>query len=253
MKLNGNHAARRTTTCVLTLAMAFLTSSTIAQTPDSAAAESKPPQTYQTLYLTSPLEQHDAVDIVTDLRNMLPRAHVYYIPSQNAISMLGTADDFQLARQILSGIDRARKTYRLTYTITQTDNGQPVGTQHVALIVATGEKADLKQGIRVPIVTGKFDTGSSNANTQVQYQDVGLGIDATLSGSPDDLRLRTRIEQTSLADEKYGLAVQDPVIRETSLVAMSNLTTGKPSVLGSLDIPGTTRHMEIAVSFEPVR
>ena len=33
---------------------------------------------------------------------------------------------------------------------------------------------------------------------------------------------------------------------------MSTLTPGKPSVLGSLDTPGTTRHTEIQVSFEPV-
>lgn len=253
MNLNRNHAARRTTTCVLTLSLALLASSAIAQTPDPAPAESKPPQTYQTLYLTSPLEQHDALDIVTDLRSLLPRARVFYVPSQNAISMLGTADDFQLARQILSGIDRARKTYRLTYTITQTDNGQPAGTQHVALIVASGERADLKQGTRIPIVTGTVAAGTSTSNTEVQYQDVGLNIGATLSGTPEDLRLRTRIEQSSLADEKSGLGVQDPVIRQTSLDAMSNLTSGKPSVLGSLDIPGTTRHMEIAVSSEPVQ
>jgi type II secretory pathway component GspD/PulD (secretin) len=252
MNLNGNHSARRTTPCVLTLTLALLTSSAIAQTPDPAPTESKPPQTYQTLYLISPTDQRDANDMLADLRNMLPRARVFYVPSQNAISMLGTSDDFLLAKQILSGIDRARKVYRLTYTITQTEKGQPAGTQHVALIVASGERADLKQGTRIPIVTGTVAAGASTPTTQVQYVDVGLKIEASLAGTPDDLRLRTKVEQSSIAEEKSSMGPQDPVIRQTTLEGMSTLAQGKPFVLGSLDIPGTTRHMEIAVSSEPL-
>ena len=111
---------------------------------------------------------------------MLPQAKVYYVPSQNAISMLGTSDDFVLAKHILSDIDRARKFYRLTYTITETDNASSP-QQHVTLIVAAGETADLKQGTRVPIVAGTVDAGTPNANTQVQYLDVGLNIKASLA------------------------------------------------------------------------
>ena len=104
----------------LTLALTFFVRSAGAQ----AQAKDSQPQTYQTLYLASPAQQNDAVEIVTDLRNMLPRAKVYYVPSQSAISMIGTSDDFLLAKKILSDIDRSRKIYRLTYTITETDSGQ---------------------------------------------------------------------------------------------------------------------------------
>lgn len=260
MKLHRNGAARRTKNLVRifafpALALAFFAAGARAQAQpkDSGPTEMRSPQTYQTLYLTNPVQESDAREIITDLRNMLPAAKIYYVPSQNAISIFGTAGDVQLAKQILSDVDRTKKAYRLTYTITDTDNGQTLGTRHVDLVVASGGEADLKQGTRVPIVTGKFDTGSSNANTQVQYQDVGLRIDATLSGTPDDLRLRTRIEQSSLADEKYGLGVQDPVIRQTSLNATSILAQGKSSLLGSLDIPGGTRHMEIEVRSEPLQ
>ena len=223
-----------------------------AQPKDSRTPEPNPSQTYQTLYLTSPAQESDARDIVTDLRNMLPQAKVYYVPSQNAISMLGTSDDFALAKQILSDIDRTRKFYRLTYTITETDSGQPAATRHVTLIVASGETADLKQGTRVPIVTGTVGAGTSNASTEVQYLDVGLNIKASLAGTPDDLRLHTKIEQSSLADQKSGMGEQDPVIHQTTLEGMSTLTPGKPSVLESMDTPGATRHTEIQVSYEPV-
>jgi hypothetical protein len=43
------------------------------------------------------------------------------------------------------------------------------------------------------------------------------------------------------------------VIRQTKLEGMSTLAPGKPMVLGSLDIPGTTRHEEIEVVSDLVR
>jgi type II secretory pathway component GspD/PulD (secretin) len=260
MTLHRNGAARRTKNLVRMFALPVLALAVFAtgaraqaQPKDSEATETHSPQTYQTLYLTNPVQETDAREIITDLRNMLPNAKLYYVPSQNAISMLGTTGDLQLAKQILSDIDRARKTYRLTYTITDTDNGQTLGTRHVDLVVASGGTAELKQGTRVPIVTGTYNGDSARSNTQVQYLDVGLMIEASLNGAPDDLRLHTRIEQSSVADEHSGLSVQDPVIRQTELKATSTLAPGKPSVLGSLDIPDTARHMEIEVSSEPVQ
>jgi type II secretory pathway component GspD/PulD (secretin) len=259
MKFNRIGAARRTKNLVRmfalpVLALAFFATGARAQAqPKDSETEIHSPQTYHTLYLTNLNRPTDAIDIVTDLRNMLTSAKVYYVPSQNAISLLGTSDDFQLAKQILSDIDRTRKTYRLTYTITDTDNGQTLGTRHVDLVVGSGGTAELKQGTRVPIVTGSYDGGSARSNTQVQYQDVGLMIEASLNGAPDDLRLQTRIEQSSISDEHSGLSAQDPVIRQTELKATSTLAPGKSSVLGSLDIPGSTHHMEIEVRSEPVQ
>ena len=53
--------------------------------------------------------------------------------------------------------------------------------------------------------------------TQCEYQDVGLNLDATLEGSGDGLRLRTKIEQTSVADEKSNVGIQDPLLHQAVL------------------------------------
>lgn len=226
---------------------------TQAQAADAMTANAKADaQTYKTIYLTGPTLRTDALEIMNDLRNMLPTAKLYYLPSQNAISMVGTPEDFALEQKILLDLDRARKTYRLTYTITETDNGQRVGARRVALIVVEGEKADLKQGNRVPLVTGVTDAGSTMPSTQVQYIDLGLNIRASLDGAADGLSLHTTIEQSSITDEKSGMGAQDPVIHQTLLDTTSTLVQGKPVLLGSLDIPGSTQHMEIEVSSEPV-
>jgi type II secretory pathway component GspD/PulD (secretin) len=211
----------------------------------------KSAEAYRTLYLAS-AGQRDAEDVLSDLRNMLPRAKLYYIPSQSAISVRGTPEDIQLAQKILSDVDRSAKTYRLTYTITELDGGKQTGKQDFTLVVSSGAKTVLKQGTKVPIVTGVFNESSSKANSQVQYLDVGLNFEASLEGHGDGLRLRSKIEQSRVADETSGVGAQDPIVHQTTLEEVSTLTPGKPLMLGSLDIPGTTRKQQIEVSSEPV-
>ncbi|MGC2162357.1 MAG: hypothetical protein WA634_10635 [Silvibacterium sp.] len=247
------NSVRTVTFLTLSMALFAVCASAQAQATDSGTVESKADaRTYKTLYLAGSTQMNDALDIQTDLRNFLPRAKLYYVRSQNAISMFGTPDDFMLAQKILSDLDRARKTYRLTYTITDTENGQRVGTQRVALIVISGGMTELKQGSRVPIVTGTSDAGRSTQSDQVQYLDVGLNIKASLEGPPDHLSLRTKVEQSSVAEEKSGYGAQDPVVRQTTLDGTSTLVQGKPVVLGSFDLSGSGRRVEIEVSSEPI-
>ena len=247
---------RRWPECVLMLAGLMLALMPIApragaqtQPADQKPAEPKSlPETYQTLYLTNVNQQREINDVVTDLRNVLPRAKLYAVQSQNAVSFRGTADDLALAQKVLADLDRLRMVNRLTYTVTEMDGDKRIGTQHFALTAVSGTRTTLKLGSRVPIVTGSFDTASLKQDTQVQYQDVGLSIEASLDG----LSLHTKIEQTSPAEERSGVGTQDPIIRQTVLDATATLAAGKPLVLGSLDIPGSTRHEEIEVVAELV-
>lgn len=230
------------------LALTFFALGARAQTQ---GAETKPnPETYQTLYLSNITQRSDANDVQTDLRNMLPHARMYYVASQNAISIWGTGEDAQTAQKILSEIDRPRKVYRLTYSILEIDNGKSIETRKMSLVVLAGGRTELKQGSRIPIVTATNDGGASSSNTQVQYMDVGITIEASLEVSENGVHLHTRIEQSSVADEKVGASAQDPVIRQTTLEGVSTLVAGKPLALGSIDIPGTVHHEEIEVVAE---
>jgi len=122
----------------------------------------------------------------------------------------------------------ASHTYRLTYTLTETDGGKRVGTQHFAMIVVSGRKTVLKQGNRVPLVTGSVST-SGGPQTQVQYLDIGLNIDASIEESADGVKLNTQVEQSSIAEEKSGLGTQDPIVRQAKLEGTSILAADKPS------------------------
>jgi len=249
------YRADRVRTSVSILAALALTGSFAcagAQTPSTESSPSNPkaaPTSVETIHLIHVTANHDLNDIQTDLRNMLPTAAIYGAQTQSAISIRATPEDIETAKKLIADLDRPRKGYRVTYTFTEMDNGKPAGVQHLMLLVVAGEKAVVKHGNRVPIVTGMFAKEGPSQSSQVQYVDVGLNIEATLDGD----RLRSKVEQSSMADEKSGIGMQDPVIHQTMLEAVSDLAPGRRSVLGSLDIPGTTRRQEVEVVVEPIQ
>ena len=235
------------------LLLAPFASRTYAQSPAAKLADltsaNEKPSTYKTFYLSNLIRQQDANDIQTDLRNMLPSAKLYYVPSQSALSIRGSAEDIALAQKILADLDRPRKAYRLTYTIRETGSAQPDGGQHVTLIVTSGGRTDFKQGSKVPIVIGTY---TQTPHADVQYMDIGLEIEATLNGYVDGVHLRSKIAQSSVSDEKSGIGTQDPIFRQTTLDGTATLVPGKPLILGSLDIPGTNRHQQVEVVSEAI-
>ena len=78
--------------------------------------------------------------------------------------------------------------------------------------------------------------------------DVGLNLDATASGAA----LHTKLEQTGVSAEKSNVGIQDPVISQTVLEGESPLGSPKPVVLGTIDVPNSTRQQQISVSTELV-
>jgi type II secretory pathway component GspD/PulD (secretin) len=205
----------------------------------------------KTFYLTNVVQQIDANELVTALRNMLDSCDkIFLVANQNAIFIQASPDQLALAQRLISDLDRPKKTYRLTYTVTEMDGDKRIGTQHYAMVVASGQPTVLKQGSRVPIATGSFGPGTSTQQTQFTYLDIGMNFESTLDEFVNGVRLRANVEQSSLAEEKSGVGPQDPVVRQTSLKGTSFLTPGKPLLLGSMDIPGSTRHLNVEVVME---
>jgi hypothetical protein len=232
----------------MVLALTIVTCAVPLAAQTQAAAAKTSPDIYQTLYLTNLTQVNDASEVVNALRNMLPNAKLTYVGSQSAITFKGSAEDLALAQKILADMDKTKKIYRLTYTIKDTEGGKTIGIQHFSVIVASGSTSVLKQGSRIPV-----GTGSSSADGSVTYIDLGLEIEASLDGYLDGARLRTKVVQSSVAQDKSLVGTQDPVIRQTTLQGTSTLVQGKPLVIGSLDVPDSTRHQEVEVVSELVR
>ena len=248
-------------TSSVTLALALSTSLLLAQTPTEAKPmthvemqEAIDHAPLTTFYLANTSQPFDANEILTAIRNMLnPSDKIYLVPSRNAIIVRALPDDLELTRKLIADLDRPRKTYRLTYTVSEMDNGKRIGLQHFSMVIAAGAKTELKQGSRVPLTTGSYTAGSASTQSQITYVDIGLSVQAALDQSTDGLNLRSKIEQSSVAPEQVAaFGGQDPIIRQSILEGTASLTLNKPLTLGALDIPGSTRHLDIEVLLEPI-
>jgi type II secretory pathway component GspD/PulD (secretin) len=211
----------------------------------------KPEDSYQALYFNNSTGQRYDNDVQTALRNMLPRAKIYFVLASNALMIRGSAEEIAQAQKMLADLDRPRKTYRVTYTLSENGSSQGAA-QHFVLVVDPGSKAFLKQGSRVPIMTGSSGAGSDK-DTEVQYVDVGLNLEASIEGYGEGMHLQTKIEESSVADEKSNVGIQDPVLRQSVLQSDSTVTPGKTMVLGSVEMPATGKRMEVSVVAEVVK
>jgi hypothetical protein len=63
----------------------------------------------------------------------------------------------------------------------------------------------------------------------------------------------SNVEQTGVSEEQSTAGKGAPVIRQAHLQNTALLTPGKPVMLGSLDVPGSTRHLDVEVVVEVVR
>jgi type II secretory pathway component GspD/PulD (secretin) len=258
LKCAGTRPFRTISVCcsaTLLLAMPLFSRVASAQTSndETKPAETKPDQLpYQTFFLTYATDRNSLNDIQTDLRNMMPRAKIFGVEMDKAITVRGTADDLATAQKLIADLDKPRKVYRLTYTVTDKDNPSK-DEQHYSLIVASGDRTVFKQGDRVPIITGTSGDKPAPPSSEVQCVDVGVNINADLATSADALMLSTKFELSSVGNPMAGLNnTGDPDIRQTVLQETTSLMPDKPLVLGTLDLPGTTRHQEIQVVAELV-
>ena len=202
-----------------------------------------------TFYLRNATQQNDANEIYTALRQILAsEVKTFFVPNQMAIEVCGQPEQVALAQKMINDLDRPKKNYRLTYIVTEMNGTTRTGTQHFSMIVTPGQESTLKEGSRVPVVTGRLE----NASTQMTYVDVGMNFQANVDPMENGIRLRTTIEQSSVAEEKSGTPAQDPVIRQATFKGTLYLQAGKPSKLGTLDIADSNRHLELEVSMEPL-
>lgn len=248
MNLLHLQSARCSVHCAwISTAIAALLLASIA--PNVQAQEKSSPaprqEQVQTFFLKNVTQMNDLNDIQTALRNSIIRARMYANVSVNSITIAGTPEELTTAQRLIGELDLAKKYYRVTYTITDLNEGKRVGSHDISLVVVAGSKAVLKQGTRIPIVTGSAGSGS-DVTTQLQYLDIGMNLEVTAY----EAGLHTKIEESNISAEKSSVGIQDPVIGQTVFEGNSPLITTKAVVLGTMDVPGSTHQQQISVRAE---
>ncbi len=232
----------------LALALALTASAQTTAPPEAA----QPVRNYHLSYATS---QQDQNEVLTALRNMLPAStRIYLVPGHNEILVTGAPEAFRVVEEILPKLDVPAKLYRLTYTFTETEGGKRIGVQHYSMMLAAGQRLQMKEGSRVPLIVSSTPTTPGKPSGDRTYLDVGLNFDSTIEPyGPTGARLRSKIERSSLAEEKSGLGPEDPLIRQTLTEGTTILAEGKPLPLASIDVIGSARHLEVEALLEVVR
>ena len=211
----------------------------------------------KTIFLTNVGSQNEANEILVAIRNVsTPSLKMYLAASQDAIVVSTYPEEMARIESLIHSLDRPHKTYRLTYTLTELDAGKTIGTEHLSLVVVDGQRTTVKQGDKVPVATGSYSNGETTATgiqTQFTYLDVGLNIDATANDYNGGVLLKSKVEQSSLGQPSTIAGVQEPVVRQTVLEGISIVTFGKPVMLGTIDVPNSTHHFDIAVVLDPIK
>lgn len=126
--------------------------------------------------------------------------------------------------------------------------------QNPQIRVTAGDTARLRIGQRVPFATGSFGvptagvTGSSTsgfgllANTQFQYQDVGVNLDITPDVAANgDIILHAKIDISAVGAPSNIGGVEEPTFTQRSIEHVIRLKEGEVSLLGGLMQAQTTR------------
>ena len=222
----------------------------LTQSPETSKEQQQPTIT-RIFHLKNITQIQDGIDVLNLLR-IVSDPHDRISASQNTIIVQAPADHIANTEKILAELDKPKRTYRVTYTLIDLDGTKRLGDQHYAMVLASGQRTVIKQGNKIPIVTGTDLKNPNNPQNQITYLDIGMNFDATLDEAPNSLRLKTKVEQSSLLEDRSGTVAQDPVIRQSVFEGSAILIPGKPLTIGSLDIAGTTRRIEIQVTVEPL-
>ena len=133
-----------------------------------------------------------------------------------------------------------------------TDNDTKI-IQDPEIRVTDGEKAVLKIGQRVPVATGSTQAatgvgaGSSVAslvNTQFQYIDVGVNIEAQPRVHPDgSVSMKLSVEVSAVANYQNIGGISEPVISQRKIEHEVRLQNGEVNILGGLIERTTTNDL----------
>lgn len=203
--------------------------------------------------LNNVVQQNDANEILVAVRNMAdPSLRVYLVANQNAIALSTYPQELDRLEAFIRKLDQPRRSYRLFFTITESDAGKRIGVEHFSFAADVGQRTTLKQGSKVPVATGSYSMSDKTSQEQFTYLDVGMNFDATLTQTGPNLVMKCKVEQSSIAESQLIGSVREPVIRQAVIEGVETITPGKPITLGAIDVSGSTRHLDIEVVAEPL-
>jgi hypothetical protein len=137
--------------------------------------------------------------------------------------------------------------YRLDITVNEFEDGKKTNARHYSVhINDTGDRSSTKFGTRVPVATGD-KPGSS----QFTYVDVGLNLNARITGERGEhniLDLAFELSSFAIPEQAKQNVAGVPVLRQVQATVSVPLTIMKPTSVAVLDDPNSTKRYEFEAS-----
>jgi hypothetical protein len=212
------------------------------------AAEDAPAAADRAYKIVYPGGDPDRLQIVSGgLHVLIPAVTTFWDREGDALILEGPPQDLEKAEKIVNATTRPRPVYRLTFTFTQPG----AAPRRLALTLAAGTRGEAKQGSKFPLAAGQSADGQ---RTEIQYQDLGLELEAWLDlpNSDGSVGLRAKVAESAVAEQHSPIGVQSPIFQQFVLDSHVTVVPGKPLALGTVEGTGTGGE-RVEVVAEPVR
>ncbi len=170
------------------------------------------------------------------------------------LAVMGSTMVFAQEKEAPKEAPRPREfpVYKLDFVIAELEDGKRVNSRAYTMLVQERSpgQGSVNVSTRVPVALGS----SGATQPQVQYMDVGLGLDYRVREESNWVIVegRTRIE--SFADaQPQSNSLNMPVTRRISIDSQAAVTPGKPTVIGSADDVNSKKRYEVQVTATKIK
>jgi len=138
-------------------------------------------------------------------------------------------------------------------------DGKATNSRSYTTTVSTDSReaqSSIRVGSRIPIASGSFTSGGDNkpvVNTQFQYIDVGVNIDARRTreiGRQLSIDLTADVSSVASATDS---ALHQPIVRQNKWQAVVLIAVGKPTVVFTSDSLDSKGSMQLVATATPLQ
>ena len=212
-------------------------------------------QAVQTFYLSNAWQQNDLNDVQTALRNVLPNAKVYGVPSQNALVMRATPDELTLAQKVINDLDKARPEVVVDVAIMEVDKDKlrNIGLSWPGSI---GFALQPPQSSTTSTTTTTTTTGTTSSTGQLTLDNL-----ANLNANNFAITVSAATANLLMTDSDTKI-LQNPRIRATDMqkatmkigskipIATGSYQTGAATAITSSLVNTQFQYIDVGVNIE---
>ncbi len=211
-------------------------------------------QAVQTFYLSNAWQQNDLNDVQTALRNVLPNAKVYGVPSQNAIVMRASPDELTLAQKVINDLDKARPEVVVDIAVMEVDKDK---LRNIGL----SWPGSISFALQPPTSSTSTSSSTTNTGTSTTASSLTLNNLANLNANSFAVTVSAATANLLMSDSDTKI-LQNPRIRSTDSqkatmkigsripIATGSYQTGAATAITSSLVNTQFQYIDVGVNIE---